>query len=185
MEADKEKSIKPGWPEHPRLLLSLSKDCFNFSLDDSKLKEAMKNYSVIHEQSASLYSTFESWFRDKSFFYVWEQSPITEERSRHIWKCCWTPNYGCTFTFGDSTMWPKIGIIQHSIKIILYHANPCNHVLPTTSLVYIVFPYSGRLGQVYWGQVTAADTVACSCWLIVGYKHNYIMCRRAVFCFGA
>ena len=38
-------------------------------------------------------------------------------------------------------------IIKHSIKSLqlLYHANPCNHVLqvlPTTSLVYIVFPYS-------------------------------------------
>ena len=52
-----------------------------------------------------------------------------------------------------------VGIIQHSIN----HLVSCNHVLPTTSLVYIVFPYSGRLGQVYWGQVTAADTVACSC----------------------
>ena len=35
-------------------------------------------------------------------------------------------------------MWPKIQLF--------YHANSCNHVLqvlPTTSLVYIVFPYSG------------------------------------------
>ena len=42
----------------------------------------------------------------------------------------------------------------------------CNHVLPTTSLLYVVFPYSGRLAQVrILGQVTAADTVACSCWI--------------------
>ena len=39
-------------------------------------------------------------------------------------------------------------IIKHSINSLqlLYHANPCNHVLQvlqTTSLVYIVFPYSG------------------------------------------
>ena len=39
-------------------------------------------------------------------------------------------------------------IIKHSIKSLqlLYHANPCNHVLQvlqTTSLVYVVFPYSG------------------------------------------
>ena len=37
-------------------------------------------------------------------------------------------------------------ITKYSIKSLqlLYHANPCNHVLqvlPTTSLVYIVFPY--------------------------------------------
>ena len=44
-------------------------------------------------------------------------------------------------------------IIKHSIKSLqlLYHANPCNHVLqvlPTTSLVYIVLPLA-ILGQVY------------------------------------
>ena len=36
------KSIKPGPPKRPRLSLSLSKDCFNFLIDDSELKEAMK-----------------------------------------------------------------------------------------------------------------------------------------------
>ena len=124
-------------------------------IDDSELKEAMKN-NIIHEQSVGPYSNFKSWFRAESFFCL-------SKVKVHMKILLNTRLWLYTFTFGDNTMWPKIGIIQHSIKIILHHANPCNHVLPTTSLVYIVFPYSGRLGQVYWGQVTAADTVACSC----------------------
>ena len=48
-------------------------------------------------------------------------------------------------------MWPKKGQHHKARTVInslqlLYHANPCNHVLQvlqTTSLVYIVFPYSG------------------------------------------
>ena len=97
---------------------------------------------------------------------------IIEERSRYMWKYCWTPDYGCTFTFGE---WLKIGIIQHSIKIILHHANPCNHVLPTTSLVYTLFsPIPWDWDRYIGDKWQLQDTVACSCWLIVGYKHNYI-----------
>ena len=99
-------------------------------------------------------------------------------RSRYIWKYCWTPDYGSTFTFGDSTMWPKIGIIQHSIKIILHHANPCNHVYITNYKSCIhCFPlfwetgtgtrYTGDEWQLQIQLLVVAD------WLLIGYKHNY------------
>ena len=50
--------------------------------------------------------------------------------------------------YWDCVAQNRDNIIKHSIKSLqlLYHANLCNHVLqvlPTTSLVYIVFPYSG------------------------------------------
>ena len=63
---------------------------------------------------------------------------IIEERSRHIWKYCWTTDYGCTFTSEDHTR-PKIGITQHSIIIILYQANPCNHVYYQLQVLYTLF----------------------------------------------
>ena len=81
MEPDKEKSIKPGPPKHPRLSLSLSKDCFNFSIDDSELKEAMKNYS----SSMNLIVISNPGFVLKvSMFENRVPEEIIEERSRHM-----------------------------------------------------------------------------------------------------
>ena len=85
MEVDKEKSIKPGPPKHPRLSLSLSKDCFNFSIDDNEVKEAMKNYSSSMNNWLVLIVISNPGFMLKvSTFENRVPEEIIEERSRHM-----------------------------------------------------------------------------------------------------
>ena len=96
---------------------------------------------------------------------VWERS-----RYMYIWNtACWTPDHDCTFTFGDSTMWLKKGIIQHSIKIMQTHATMYYQL----QVLYTLF-----LGQVYQGQVTAADWLLGINTTII----HIIICRLAMLC---